>query len=342
MNLMDRRVQEEFFHDYLRSVIPAEGGIGLASSSYDEDWSAMRYLTPLGPLVVRINEIEKDDADVAHRTGFVARLLSQCGDESPEEFIGKSKSLFDGVFADFDAPVKYAGGAGIYAWDSTRKKWPRPFYVRRWIEGPNLAVVPGKRYFRQAGLALRRFHRLAFKEHYGSFKAVAQGKPAKKAEIFALDKAVKPVEGHLPLVVARALARLECDPDNAMPGLVSNGYFGNNILVDNLKRVRVLDWEKAIIGDFSQDFFPLKYWSRVDARSGWYVPDAELYAAFCDGYGAWEYAALSRRPEHLYLEAQWLVQRLGAAARRWQDGRVREPYPEPDFYVARLQELLDV
>lgn len=342
MNLMDRKSQEEFFHDYLCSIMPDEGGVSLATSSYDEDWSAMRYVTPAGPLVVRINEVEKEDADVPHRTGFVARLLSECGDAGPEDFIKKNKSLFEGVFADFSVPVKHVGGAGIYAWDSTRKKWPRPFYVRRWVEGPNLAVVPAGKHFRDAGLALRRFHRLQFKENYASFKAVAQGKPAKKADIFTLDKAVKAVEAHLPLVVTRALARLACDPENATLGVVSNSYFGNNIIIDNLKRVRVCDWEKAGIGDFAQDFFPLKYWSRVDGRTGWYVPDAGLFAAFCEGYGAWEYAALSKRPEFSYQEAQWLVQRLGAATRRWEDGRVREPYPEPDFYVSCLQGLLNV
>lgn len=105
--------------------------------------------------------------------------------------------------------------------------------------------------------------------------------------------------------------------------------------------VRVLDWEKAGIGDLAQDFFPLKYWTVVDKRSGWYMPDASLFAAFCRGYGASDAEALAARPAWRYLEAQWLLQRLGAASRRWTQGRLHEPYPEPDFYVGCLRQLLD-
>lgn len=342
MNLMDRKTQEEFFHDHLRAILPKKGGVSLASSSYDEEWSAMRYVTPAGPLVVRINETEKDSADVPHRTGFVGRLVSECGKEEPEAFIRKNKSLFDGVFMNFDAPVVCPGGAEIFAWDSTCKIWPRPFYIRRWVEGPNLAVVPKRSYFRQAGRALRRYHNLSFRDYYSGFKAVAQGKPAKKAEIFALGKAIAPVEAHVPLAALHALEKLDYDPENAFVGLVSNSFYGNNITIDNLKRVRVADWEKAGIGDLALDFFPLKYWSAVHPRSGWYVPNGDLFRAFCEGYGTWEFGALAKRREFRYLEAQWLLQRLGAATRRWTDGRVREPYPEPDFYVASLQKLLDV
>ena len=105
--------------------------------------------------------------------------------------------------------------------------------------------------------------------------------------------------------------------------------------------MRVLDWENAAIGDLAQDFFPLKYWTVVDRRSGWYMPDASLFAAFCKGYGAGEIEALAGRPSWRYLEAQWLLRRLGAASRRWTQGGLREPYPEPDFYVACLRQLLD-
>ncbi|MBI1216738.1 MAG: phosphotransferase [Alphaproteobacteria bacterium] len=342
MNLMDRKLQEEFFQDYLYNLIPQKSRVRLSASSYDEEWSAMRYETAAGPLVLRINESDKPEEDVAHRTAFVARLLSECPEGAAEEYIRKTKSLFDETFADFDAPLSCPGGAEIYAWDSTGKIWPRPFYIRRWMEGPNLAAAPKRRYFRQAGLALRRFHRLKFPKYYAGFKAVAQGKPAKTADIFKLDAAISAVEAQLPLVLLHALQKLPHDANAAETGLVSKNFFGNNIMVDNLGRVRVTDWEKAGIGDFSQDFFPLKYWTLVHARSGWYVPDAELFSAFCEGYGLEECRRLAARPEHLYLEAQWLLRRLGAAARRWADGRVQEPYPEPDFYVHCLKKLLGV
>ena len=52
--------------------------------------------------------------------------------------------------------------------------------------------------------------------------------------------------------------------------------------------------------------------------------------------------ALRARPAYRYLEAQWLLQRLGAASRRWTQGVVHEPYPEPDFYVSSLRQLLNV
>lgn len=59
MNLLDRKQQEEFFHDHLTGVLPQKHGIRVAASSYDEEWSALRYTTPAGPLIVRINDIEK-------------------------------------------------------------------------------------------------------------------------------------------------------------------------------------------------------------------------------------------------------------------------------------------
>jgi aminoglycoside phosphotransferase (APT) family kinase protein len=341
MNLLDRARLEEFFHNHLLRVLPQKHGIRVAASSYEEEWSAMVYTTAAGPLIVRINEIEKPETDVPHRTGFVARLLAEIGGQKPEEYIKLAKGLFDGVYANFDTPIVCPGGAEVFAWDSTRTVWPRPFYIRRWVEGRNLAVMPRTGYFHQAGEALRLFHRVRFKESYASFKAVAKGEPSGASELFAIGKALEAVEPLLPLVTIRALAKLEYDPEGVAIGLLSNSFFGNNILIDNLGQVRVLDWEKAGIGDLAQDFFPLKYWTVVDKRSGWYVPDAALFAAFCKGYGASDAEALAARPAWCYFEAQWLLQRLGAASRRWMHGAVHEPYPEPDFYVDCLRQLLD-
>ena len=106
--------------------------------------------------------------------------------------------------------------------------------------------------------------------------------------------------------------------------------------------MRVLDWEKAGIGDLAQDFFPLKYWTVVDKRSGWYMPDASLFAAFCKGYGASDVEALAARPAWRYLEAQWLLQRLGAASRRWTQGGCTSRIPSPIFTSSCLRQLLDV
>lgn len=192
-----------------------------------------------------------------------------------------------------------------------------------------------------AGEALRLFHRIRFKKCYASFKTVAKGEPVPAADLFAIGKALEAVERLLPLVIIGALTKLEYDPESTAVGLLSNTFFGSNILIDNRGHVRVLDWERAGIGDIAQDFFPLKYWTVVDKRSGWYMPDESLYAAFCKGYGASEVEALAARPSWRYLEAQWLLQRLGAASRRWKLGGLREPYPEPDFYVGCLRELLD-
>jgi aminoglycoside phosphotransferase (APT) family kinase protein len=341
MNLLDRKLQEEFFHDHLTRVLPQKHGIRVAASSYDEDWSAMRYTTPTGPLIVRINDTQKPETDVSHRTGFVARLLSEAGGCEPEEYIRSAKGLFDGVYANFDTPIVCPGGAEVFAWDSTRKHWPRPFYIRRWVEGPNLAVAPKAGYFHQAGAALRRFHSVRFKNYYATFRAVAKGEVSSAAELLTIGNALEAVERLLPRVTLRALSELEYDPQTAAVGLLNNSFFGNNILIDNLRHVRVLDWENAGIGDLAQDFFPLKYWTVVDRRSGWYMPDASLFAAVCKGYGAGEIEALAGRPSWRYLEAQWLLRRLGAASRRWTQGGLREPYPEPDFYVACLRQLLD-
>jgi aminoglycoside phosphotransferase (APT) family kinase protein len=341
MNLSDRKLQEEFFHDHLTRVLPRKHGIRVAASSYDEDWSAMRYTTPAGPLVVHINDIEKPETDVPHRTGFVARLLAESGGREPEEYIRSASGLFDGVYANFDTPIVCPGGAEVFAWDSTRKNWPRPFYIRRWVEGANLAVMPKGGYFRQAGEALRRFHSIRFKKYYASFKAVAKGEASHAAELFSIGKALEAVEPLLPLIAISALTKLEYDPETAIIGLLNNSFFGNNILIDNMAHVRVMDWEKAGIGDIAQDFFPLKYWTVVDRRSGWYLPDASLFAAFCEGYGISDAEALAARPASRYLEAQWLLQRLGAASRRWTYGALHEPYPEPDFYVGCLRQLLD-
>jgi Phosphotransferase enzyme family len=341
MNLLDRKQQEEFFHDYLTRVLPQKHGIQIAASSYDEDWSAIRYTTPAGPLVVRINDIEKPETDVPHRTGFVARLLAEARSREPEEYIRSAEGLFDGVYANFSSPIVCPGGAEIFAWDSTRKIWPRPFYIRRWVEGPNLAVMSKAAYFRRAGEALRLFHQIRFKKYYASFKAVAKGEVSPAAELFAIGKALAAVEPLLPLATTSALTKLECDPESAVVGLLSNGFFGNNVLIDNMGHVRALDWERAGIGDLAQDFFPLKYWTVVDKRSGWYMPDASLFAGFCKGYGENHTEALARRPAWRYLEAQWLLQRLGAASRRWKQGGLREPYPEPDFYIDCLRQLLN-
>ena len=135
----------------------------------------MRYRTPAGPLVVCIDDIEKPETDVPHRTGFVARLLSEIGRQEPEDYIRTATGLFSGTYANFDAPVICPGGAEIFAWDSTRTIWPRPFHIRRWVEGRNLAIMPRASYFRQAGEALRRFHRIRFKKCYATFRAVAKG-----------------------------------------------------------------------------------------------------------------------------------------------------------------------
>jgi aminoglycoside phosphotransferase (APT) family kinase protein len=96
-----------------------------------------------------------------------------------------------------------------------------------------------------------------------------------------MGKALETVEPLLPLVTIDALTKLEYDPESAAVGLLSNSFFGNNILIDNMGHVRVLDWERGGIGDLAQDFFPLKYWTVVDKRSGWYLPDTSLFAAFC-------------------------------------------------------------
>jgi aminoglycoside phosphotransferase (APT) family kinase protein len=342
MNLLDRTQQEEFFLDYLTRMLPQRHGIHIAESTYEEERSAMRYTTPAGPLVVCINDLEKPETDVAHRTGFVARLLAEIGRQEPEEYIRSEEDLFDGTYVNFDAPIVCPGGAEIFAWDSTRSIWPRPFYIRRWVEGRNLAVMPRASYFCEAGEALHRFHRIRFKKFYASFRAVAEGAAAATTDLFGIAKSLEAVEPLLPLATLSAVTKLDDDPESVVIGLLNNSFFGNNILADNLGQIRVLDWEKAGIGDLAQDFFPLKYWTVVEKRSGWYMPNASLFAAFCKGYGTSEIEALGARPAHRYLEAQWLLQRLGAASRRWTHGAVHEPYPEPDFYVSALRELLDV
>jgi aminoglycoside phosphotransferase (APT) family kinase protein len=342
MNLLDRKQQEEFFQDYLTRMLPDGRGVRIADSSYEEERSAMRYETPAGPLVVCINEIEKAETDVPHRTGFIARLLSEIGRQQPEEYIRTANGLFNGTYANFDAPIVCPGGAEIFAWDSTRKIWPRPFYIRRWVEGRNLAVMPRGSYFRQAGEGLRRFHGIRFKRYYASFRVVAKAETSSATELFGISRSLEAVEPLLPLATRRAVTKLEADPESVLVGLLNNGFFGNNVLIDNFGHVRVLDWEKAGIGDLGQDFFPLKYWTVVEKRSGWYMPNTSLFAAFCRGYGTREVEALRARPAYRYLEAQWLLQRLGAASRRWIQGVVHEPYPEPDFYVSSLRQLLDV
>jgi aminoglycoside phosphotransferase (APT) family kinase protein len=341
MNLLDRKQQEEFFQDYLTRVLPQKQGIRIAASSYEEEWSALIYTTLTGPLVVRINDIEKPQTDVPHRTGFVARMLAEIGGRAPEEYIKSSEGLFAGAYANFETPINCPGGGEVFAWDSTRNVWPRPFYIRRWVEGPNLAILPRVSYFRLAGRALRQFHRVRFKKYYQSFQAVAKEEASPAEDLFAIGKALEAVEPLLPLPTITALAKLKDDPDNVVAGLLSNTFFGNNILIDNLGRVRVPDWERAGIGDLAQDFFPLKYWTMVDPRSGWYRPEASLFLAFCTGYGRSEVQALAARPAGRYFEAQWLLQRLGAASRRWTQGGLREPYPEPEFYVSCLGQLLD-
>jgi len=341
MNLMDRKAQEEFFHDYLQKSLPDNTGIRIAAASYDDEWSALRFLTEAGPIIIRVNEIEKPETDVPHRTAFVARLLAETGSRSPEEFIRSDKGLFESTYANFETPIVCPDGAEVFGWDSTRKLWPRPFYLRRWVDGTNLAATPKPDYFKQAGKALRRIHRVRFKKPYASFKAVAKDGAAGKENIFVIEKALEAVETLLPLVTVAAVRKLAKTPENAEVGLLSNSFFGNNILIDDMGRVRVPDWEKAGIGDLAQDFFPLKYWTIVDRRSGWYIPDAGLFRAFCKGYGIDEYKALENRPEFLYLEVQWLLQRLGAASRRWTEGGLREPYPEPAFYIGSLRALLD-
>ena len=302
----------------------------------------MRYDAPAGPLVVCINDIEKPETDVPHRTGFIARLLSEIGRQEPEDYIRTAMGLFDGTYANFDAPVVCPGGAEIFAWDSTRRIWPRPFYIRRWVDGRNLAVMPRASYFRRAGEVLRKFHRIRFKESYASFRAVAEGEASHATELFGIGKSLEAVEPLLPLATLRAVTKLEADPESVLVGLLNNGFFGNNVLIDNFGHVSVLDWEKAGIGDLGQDFFPLKYWTVVEKRSGWYMPNTSLFAEFCKGYGTSDVEALCARPAYRYLEAQWLLQRLGAASRRWTQGAVHEPYPEPDFYVSSLRQLLNV
>ena len=111
MNLLDRKQQEEFFQDYLTRMLPQGHGVHIAASSYEEERSAMRYDAPAGPLVVCINDIEKPETDVPHRTGFIARLLSEIGRKEPEEYIRTANGLFDGTYANFDAPVVCPGGA---------------------------------------------------------------------------------------------------------------------------------------------------------------------------------------------------------------------------------------
>ena len=342
MNLMDRKQQEEFFLDYLTRMLPQGRSVHVAESSYEEERSAMLYRTSAGPLVVCINDIEKPETDVPHRTGFIARLLSEIGQKEPEEYIRTAIGLFDGTYANFDAPVVCPGGAEIFAWDSTRKIWPRPFYIRRWIDGRNLAVMPRASYFRRAGEVLRKFHRIRLKKSYATFRAVADGEASHATELFGIGKSLEAVEPLLPLATLRAVTKLEADPESVLVGLLNNGFFGNNVLIDNFGHVRVLDWEKAGIGDLGQDFLPLKYWTVVEKRSGWYMPNTSLFAAFCNGYGTSDVEALCARPAYRYLEAQWLLQRLGAAWRRWTHGAVHEPYPEPDFYVSSLRQLLDV
>ena len=71
MNLLDRKQQEEFFQDYLTRMLPQGRSVHIAESSYEEERSAMGYRTSAGPLVVCINDIEKPETDVPHRTGFV-------------------------------------------------------------------------------------------------------------------------------------------------------------------------------------------------------------------------------------------------------------------------------
>jgi Phosphotransferase enzyme family len=342
MNLLDRKQQEEFFQDYLTRMLPHGHALRTAEASYEEERSAMRYEAPAGPLVVCVNDIEKPETDVPHRTGFIARLLSEIGRQEPEEYIRTAEGLFDGVYVNFDRPIICPGGAEIFAWDSTRRIWPRPFYIRRWVEGRNLAVMPRASYFRQAGEVLRKFHRIRFKKFYATFRAVAEGEASNATELFGIGKSLEAVEPLLPLATLNAVIRLEADPESAVLGLLNNSFFGNNVLMDNFGHVRILDWEKAGIGDLGQDFFPLKYWTVVEKRSGWYMPDASLFAAFCKGYGTSDIEALRARPLHRYLEAQWLLQRLGAASRRWSHGAVHEPYPEPDFYVSSLRQLLNV
>ena len=135
----------------------------------------MRYRTPAGPLVVCINDIEKPETDVPHRTGFVARLLSEIGRQEPEDYIRTCNWPFQRHLCQLRRTGHLSWWRGDLCMGFHTTIWPRPFHLRRWVEGRNLAVMPRASYFRQAGEALRRFHRIRFKKYYATFRAVAKG-----------------------------------------------------------------------------------------------------------------------------------------------------------------------
>lgn len=350
MNLIDHHEQEEFFCSHLRDILPQQGKVSLADASYDEEWSAMHFVTPVGPLLVRINETAKTKGksdDIDYRTGFIARLLAESKTGAAEDYLKKHKSLLEPFHQDFETPVAGPGIGNLFSWDATRKTWPKPFYIQRWVEGPNLAIMPQAKYFHRAGAALRRFHAARFKHYYASLRDAADGETTPRSALITLEKNLKAAEKHLPLLLAKALRKLSAaaegaGAESAVIVLLNNNYFGSNITIDNLGAISVPDWEKAGIGDALQDFFALKYWTVVDEQSGWYVPHEKLFEAFCEGYGIDEYDALAARPLARALEAQWLLARLETAHRRWETGTLKEPYPEPEFYVSCLKRLADV
>jgi hypothetical protein len=63
-------------------------------------------------LIVRINDIEKPETDVPHRTGFVARLLAETGGQEPEEYIKSAEGVFEGIYVNFSARPSSVLGFG--------------------------------------------------------------------------------------------------------------------------------------------------------------------------------------------------------------------------------------
>lgn len=224
-----------------------------------------------------------------------------------------------------------------------------PLVISRWIAGGHMQQSPTKSVYSQLGNAVAQLHRVRFGKFYRNLRDLGQYKFARDFRAAVVNE-IRAKNEDAALVSPALLDRAVVMMDPALEQAENEGFVlchndlhANNVIVtggSDSRDVVILDWDNACIHHRYLDFVKMKYWCKVGETSKRFVEDADLFAAFCLGYGEKRENVEASRIFAI-LSLLWLFRVHAFETKRKASGKsIDLPFLEPAHYEREIHALV--
>lgn len=172
-------------------------------------------------------------------------------------------------------------------WSNGDEHWPLPWELTGWCEGVTLARRTDAGSIARAGTAIAGVHAVRFEGGYSDLLSLDRS-PLDFAAWLDAGISRELARGRIPASLARFVETVaERAPRDVQWTLAHNDLHGLHLIDDAAQgKLWIIDWDNAVVAPPELDFVKLRYWTRVDAKTGRLTADPEIYGALRAAYAA--------------------------------------------------------